>query len=180
MPESISPEARQLVERIVPPPYRPPRLYLELARNPAVVRAFVEGPIAGLRGLMHTGQLAPADRELCILRVTARRRAAHEWGVHVAYFGRASGLTPSQAEATATGLAADPPWTERQLAILAIADAAADCRGLAAPEEARVAVALAPAERVEFVALASLYLAIAAMCRVLDVPTEPGTPVLPG
>ena len=74
MPESISPEARQLVERIVPPPYRPPRLYLELARNPAVVRAFVEGPIAGLRGLMHTGQLAPgASRQLSFVKVEPPR-----------------------------------------------------------------------------------------------------------
>ena len=105
MNDTISPEAQRLLERIVPPPYRPPLLYLEIAANPGVVRALVEGPIAGLRGLLHTGQISNADRELCILRVTARKRAIHEWGVHVAYFGKASGLTRSQIEATAAAAA---------------------------------------------------------------------------
>lgn len=36
------------------------------------------------------------------------------------------------------------------------------------------------AERVEFVALASLYLGVSAMCRVLGVPQGPGTPAMPG
>ena len=42
--------------------------------------------------------------ELCILRVTAQCRAEHEWGVHVAYFGKRSGLTASQVEVTVTDL----------------------------------------------------------------------------
>ena len=179
MTDEISPGARRLLEKIVPPPYTPPLLYLELARNEAVVRSFVEGPIAGLRGLMHTGQITQGDRELCILRVTARRRAAHEWGVHVAYFGRSSGLSPSQVEATATDTAPDPAWSARQRAVLAVADAVADCRALSARESELVESQLSPAERTEFVALASLYLGIAAMCRVLGVPVEPGTPSLP-
>jgi hypothetical protein len=175
----ISPEARRLLERIVPRPHTPPRLYLELARNEAVVRGFIEGPIAGLRGLMHTGQISAADRELCILRVTARKRAAHEWGVHVAYFGKTSGLTRSQVDATATDATPEPAWTPRQRAVLAVTDAVADCRPLAPADEALVESNLTRSERTEFVALASLYLAISAMCRVFDVPVEPGTPVLP-
>ncbi|HET7202318.1 MAG TPA: carboxymuconolactone decarboxylase family protein [Steroidobacteraceae bacterium] len=180
MTDDISPEARRLLEKIVPPPYSPPQLYLELARNEAVVRSFIEGPIAGLRGLMHTGQVTQGDRELCILRVTARKRAAHEWGVHVAYLGRTSGLSPSQVEATATDAAPAPAWNARQRAVLAIADAVADCREFTMDESGLVESELSPADRIEFVALASLYLGIAAMCRVLRVPVEPGTPTLPG
>jgi hypothetical protein len=179
MTSDISPEARRLLERIVPPPHTPPRLYLELAQNEAVVRSFIEGPIAGLRGLLYTGQMPAAERELCILRVTARKRAAHEWGVHVAYFGKSSGLTRSQVEATATDAAPEPAWTPRQRAILALADAVADCRPLAAEETELVAACMTPGERTEFVALASLYLAISAMCRVFEVPEEPGAPPLP-
>jgi hypothetical protein len=181
MTATISPAARQLLEKLVPPPYRPPLLYLELAANPEVMRGFVEGPIAGLRGLLYTGQLSNADRELCILRVTARKRAAHEWGVHVAYFGKTSGLTPSQVEATAaSAVRPDPPWTDRQRAIIAIADAVADGRPLGA-EEARLADrTLDRSERVEFIVLGSLYLGISAMCAVFEVPPEPGTPLMPG
>jgi len=180
MSQHVSPEAQRLLEVIVPPPHQPPLLYLELAANTEVIRCFIERPIAGLRGLMHTGQLTPADRELCILRVTARKRAAHEWGVHVAYFGRSSGLSKSQVEATATDAPPDPPWTDRQRAIIAVTDAVADCRSLDAQEEALAARELARPERVEFVALAALYLGISSMCRVFGVPPEPGTPAMPG
>lgn len=180
MTEPFSTEARRLLEKLVPPPYTPPLLYLELARNEAVVRSFVEGPIAGLRGLMHTGQITQADRELCILRVTARKRAAHEWGAHVAYLGRTSGLSPSQVQATATDSSPSPAWSPRQRAVLAVADAVAECRGLTVEEARLVHGELSPADRIEFVALASLYLGIAAMCHVLQVPVQPGTPALPG
>lgn len=179
MSSEISPEARRLLERIVPPPHTPPRLYLELAQNEAVARAFIEGPIAGLRGLLYTGQITAADRELCILRVTARKRAGHEWGVHVAYFGKSSGLSRSQVQATATDAPPEPAWTSRQRAILALADAVADCRPLAAEEAELVAACVTRSERTEFVALASLYLGISAMCRVFEVPGEPGAPPLP-
>jgi alkylhydroperoxidase family enzyme len=179
MSDDISPGARRLLEKIVPPPFTPPLLYLQLARNEAVVRSFVEGPLAGLRGLMHTGQLTPGDRELCILRVTARKRAAHEWGVHVAYFGKTSGLSPSQVAATATDAVPEPAWNPRQRAILAIADAVAECRELSPDAAEGVAANLTVAERTEFVVLASLYLGIAAMCRVFEVPPEPGMPALP-
>lgn len=177
----ISPEAQRLIEKIVPPPYRPPLLYLEVAANPGVMRALVEGPVAGLRGLLHTGQLSSADRELCILRVTARKRAVHEWGVHVAYFGKTSGLTRSQIDATAAPtVQPDPPWTDRQRAIIAIADAVADGRALDAGAASLVAATMDRAERAEFVVLASLYLGISAMCAVFEVPLEPGTPRMPG
>ena len=180
MSGTISPEARRLLEKIVPPPHRPPLLYLELAANPEVVRGFVEGPIAGLRGLLHTGQISSADRELCILRVTARKRAVHEWGVHVAYFGKTSGLTRSQVEATASSdVQPDPPWTERQRAIIAIADAVADCRALGDGDARLVAESTGPAERAEFIVLAALYLGISAMCAAFEVPLEPGTPRMP-
>ena len=181
MTGTISPAAQRLLEKLVPPPNRPPLLYLELAANPEVMRGFVEGPIAGLRGLLHTGQLSNADRELCILRVTARKRAVHEWGVHVAYFGKTSGLTPSQVEATAaSAVRPDPPWTDRQRAIIAIADAVADCRPLDDAEARLAEHTLDRAERAEFVVLASLYLGISSMCAVFEVPLEPGTPRMPG
>lgn len=181
MTDAISPEAQRLLEKIVPPPYRPPLLYLELAANPAVMRGFVEGPIAGLRGLLYTGQVSNADRELCILRVTARKRAVHEWGVHVAYFGKTSGLTASQVEATASSaVTPEPAWTGRQRAIIAIADAVADCRALSDEEAGLVERTIGRADRAEFIVIAALYLGISAMCAVFEVPPEPGSPGMPG
>lgn len=181
MSTPITAEAQRLLERIVPPPHRPPQLYYEIAANEAVARQLIEGPLVGLRGLLYTGQVSNAERELCILRVTARRGAAHEWGVHVAYFGAKSGLSPSQIDATASdSVVPQPPWTDRQRAVLAVADAVADVRELGSEEEALVAAELSRSERTEFCVLGALYLGIAAMCRVFRVPAEPGTPRMPG
>ncbi|MDM7489355.1 hypothetical protein QT969_13805 [Rhodococcus sp. CSLK01-03] len=183
MPEFELPElpeeSRTLLESVVPPPNRPPLLYLAMAANPAVLRGYVEGPILGLRGLLHTGQLSNADRELCILRVTGQQRAEHEWGVHVAYFGKTSGLTSSQVRATVTDETPEPVWSPRQRAIIAVADAISGLRPFTNDERALVEQELTAAERTEFVAVSALYLGIAAQCRTLEIPPEPAAPTLP-
>lgn len=176
----IPEESAELLRRVVPPPNRPPLLYLAMAANPEVLRSYVEGPILGLRGLLHTGQLPPAERELCILRVTARCRAEHEWGVHVAYFGKTSGLSPVQVAATVLGESADEPWTARQRAIVAVADAMVELRELTDAELAQIDEVLTVATRTEIVAVAAQYLGISATCRALGLPPEPGAPRFPG
>ncbi|KRA37859.1 MULTISPECIES: carboxymuconolactone decarboxylase family protein [unclassified Nocardioides] len=172
-------ESHAILKQVVPPPYRPPLLYLAMAANPAVLRSYAEGPLLSLHGLMHTGQLDPMDRELAILRVTGRCRAEHEWGVHVAYFGKTSGLTDSQVDATVTDAEPAPTWTDRQRAIIAIADAIVDRRPLDDHEATLIDSTLTDAERIEFLALSSAYLGIAALCQVLEIPAEPGAPTLP-
>ncbi|MDJ0105189.1 hypothetical protein R4P70_28915 [Rhodococcus sp. IEGM 1241] len=172
-------ESRALLDAVVPPPNRPPLLYLAMAQNPAVLRAYAEGPILGLRGLLHTGQLSNADRELCILRVTAQQRAEHEWGVHVAYFGKTSGLTDSQNRATVTDETPTPDWSDRQRAIISIADAIAGLRPFTKDESTVIDHVLTAAERAEFVAISALYLGISAQCRTLQIPPEPGAPIMP-
>lgn len=172
-------ESLAILRKLVPPPNRPPLLYLAMSANPAVLRAYADGPILGRKGLLHTGQLSPADRELVILRVTGKCRAEHEWGVHVAYFGKTSGLSRSQLEATATDADPQPAWTLRQLAIIAIADAIVDRRPFTDEETELIWEELGAAERTEFIALAALYLGIAAQCIALQIPVEPGTSSLP-
>lgn len=172
-------ESKSILETVVPPPFQPPLLYLAMGANPGVLRGYAEGPILGLRGLLHTGQLDPADRELAILRVTGQCGAEHEWGVHVAYFGKASGLTESQVAATVTDEEPTPKWTERQRAIIIVADAVSAQRPLSEDEDEFVAAQLTDAERVEFLAVASLYLGISALCRVLEIPREDGAPAMP-
>lgn len=164
---------------MVPPPARPPLLYQAMGANPDVLRGYAEGPVLGSRGLLHTGRLDPADRELVILRVTARKRAEHEWGVHVAYFGKTSGLTSSQVAATVTDETPDPAWTDRQRAIITIANAVAGQRPVTDAEDEFVRTRLDDVDRVEFLSIASLYLGISALCLVLEIPGEPGAPAFP-
>ncbi|MEE4025494.1 hypothetical protein V1Y59_20590 [Gordonia sp. PKS22-38] len=175
----LPPESAALLDKVVPPPHRPPLLYRAMAANPGVLRGYIEQPILGLRGLLHTGQLSADERELCVLRVTAKCDAEHEWGVHVAYFGKTSGLTQSQIDATVLDTDPEPGWSTRQRAVLDIVDAVVDMRRLDAAELAAIDRTLTIETRTEIVAVASLYLGISATCRVLGIPPEPGAPRFP-
>jgi 4-carboxymuconolactone decarboxylase len=54
-------------------------------------------------GLLGHGRLSMRERELVIDRACARAGAEYEWGVHVAAFGEAAGLTEDELNATAAG-----------------------------------------------------------------------------
>jgi alkylhydroperoxidase family enzyme len=68
------------------------------------------------------GLLEPRDRELMIDRTCARCGAEYEWGVHATFFGPSVGLTERQLEATVNGPADDPVWSERERAVIRLAD----------------------------------------------------------
>jgi 4-carboxymuconolactone decarboxylase len=70
--------------------------------------------------LLNFGTLEPVDREIVILRTCARCGCEYEWGVHVAIFAEAAGLTPAQVAATATG--DETPWDGRQRSLIDLVD----------------------------------------------------------
>ena len=61
-------------------------------------------------------------REIVILRVTANRNCAYEWGVHVAIFARAAKFTDDQVRATRLGPATDPIWPDKEQRLLQVVD----------------------------------------------------------
>jgi alkylhydroperoxidase family enzyme len=61
-------------------------------------------------------------RELVIDRVTARCGCEYEWGVHVAAYGEAAGLTAEQIYSLVHGSASDDCWSETDGAVLAFVD----------------------------------------------------------
>lgn len=92
-------------------------LFRTVARSP---RAW-----AKFRGasLLDRGPLSLRERELVIDRTCALAGCEYEWGVHVAAFGAAAGLTPDAVRATAAAGSAAPGWTEAERALLAAAEA---------------------------------------------------------
>jgi len=73
-------------------------------------------------GLLGHGLVDPRDREIVVLRTCARSGAEYEWGVHAVAFGSAVGLTEAQIRATAAGPAEEPVWSERDSALVRLAD----------------------------------------------------------
>ena len=90
---------------MMPPGLEPIALFRTLAHNPRILEKVRAG------NLLDRGSIDRRDRELVILRTTARCGAEYEWGVHVAFFAPRVGLSDAQVAATVTAGADAPVWT---------------------------------------------------------------------
>jgi len=157
--------------KLMPPGVPPLRLFRTLAHNPRVLRRVRKG------GLLDPGAVTLRERELVILRTTALCRSEYEWGVHVAFFAAAAGLSAAQIAATVTGELAAFPVEDR--AMIELCDA---LHGTAAvPDELwqRLAAGRGPAQLVELVALAGQYHMISYVTNALGIELEADAPRFP-
>jgi alkylhydroperoxidase family enzyme len=162
------PEVAVELEKLMPQGMEPIALFRTVAHNPRVLRRLRRG------GLLDAGSISLRERELVILRTTALCGAEYEWGVHVAFFAKAAGLSDDEVAATVSGLAERVPAHERALFAL--------CEALQASSTvddalwARLAERRSAAQLVELVVLAGQYRGIAAVTNALALPREPGAP----
>ena len=161
-----APEVAEDLTKLMPPGMEPLALFRAVAHNPRVLRRLRKG------GLLDPGAISVRDRELVILRTTARCGAEYEWGVHVAFFARAAGLTDAEVAATVTG---DHPWAPRDAMLIAICDALHDHARL--PDG--LAADLTPAELVEVIALAGQYHMVSYLVNAAALAPEPGAARFP-
>jgi alkylhydroperoxidase family enzyme len=73
--------------------------------------------------LLDGGPLSLREREIVIDRTCALTGCEYEWGVHVAIFAGAAGLTEAQIAATVSGTADAPCWSAPERALIAAVDA---------------------------------------------------------
>ena len=62
------------------------------------------------------------EREVLLLRVTARCRCAYEWGMRVHYFAEEAGLSEAQIYASVYGTSDDPAWSPADRELIRLAD----------------------------------------------------------
>lgn len=159
--------------KLMPPGMEPLVLFRTVARNPRVLSRMRRG------GLLDPGSITVREREIVILRTTARCGSEYEWGVHAAFFSRAAGLSDDELAATVHAGADDPVWSTRERALIAMCDALHD--GADVPDEAWAALAdgFDDAQRIELVFLAGLYHAVSFVTNAARLPLEPGAPRFP-
>ncbi|WP_193100172.1 carboxymuconolactone decarboxylase family protein [Burkholderia sp. Z1] len=96
---------------------RPPlRLFTTLARDARLFTKFFAA------GLLDKGHLDIRQREIVIDRTTALCRSEYEWGVHVAVFSQAAGLTGEQIVSLARGSARDACWSDEDRLLIRMCD----------------------------------------------------------
>jgi len=155
---------------MMPPGMEPLRLFRTLAHNPRVLAKIRAG------NLLDRGSITRRDRELMILRTTARCGAQYEWGVHVAFFGPRAGLEAATIAATVGAAADDPCWSQRDALLVALADALHDQAAIPDALWAALAVEWSAEQLIELIVVAGFYHTIAFLVNGLGVEMEDGAP----
>ena len=148
-------------------------LFRVVARNPRVLSRIMAG------GLLDKGSISMRQRELMILRTTARCGAEYEWGVHVAAFGAKSGWTQAQLRASVHGDGTDPAWSPDERLIVRLADALHDSDDVDDALWQDLRAVFAEDQLIELVMLAGFYHSVSFTLRAFRIPLEPHAPRFP-
>ena len=169
-----APDLAEELAAMMPPGLPPLRLFRTLAHNPRVLRKIRLG------NLLDRGSLERRDREIVILRTTARCGAEYEWGVHVALFAERVKLSPAQVAATRS-VDIDPAlWSLREQALLRAVDELHEEATLGEAAWLDLVGAFSPEQVVEILVLAGFYHTISYVVNALGVEREAGAPGFPG
>jgi alkylhydroperoxidase family enzyme len=146
----------------------PLMLFRTLARNPRVFSRLVAG------GLLDRGSISMRQRELMILRTTARCGAEYEWGVHVAAYGAKCAWTKDELHASVHGDAGSRCWKPDEALVVRLADTLHDTGTVDDALWAALKPAFADEQLIELVMHA-----VSFTLNALRVPLEPAAPRFP-
>jgi 4-carboxymuconolactone decarboxylase len=166
-----SPDTEQMLQRWMPPGtgLEPLRLFRTLAVHESLAARM--RPLGA--GILAHGLLEPRDRELMIHRTCARCGAEYEWGVHAVSFARQVGLTDEQLAATVMSPADDTVWSERERAVIGLADELHDTARVSDATYAELASHFSAPEILELVIASGWYHTISFVLGAARVQLEP-------
>ena len=154
----------------------PLALFRVLAKNATLAEPMM-GP--GKHFFGKDSSLPVRDREIVIARVSARCGNEYEWGVHVATFGAAAGLSEADVRHTVSVPADPDAWAPNEAALIAMVDALHETSTLDDAQWADLRAHYSEAQVLELLMLAGWYHAIAFVCNAARVPLEPWQARLP-
>ncbi len=149
------------------------RLFRVLAKNPRVLRRIRRG------GLLDPGSISVRQRELVILRTTARAGAEYEWGIHATVFAGEAGFDSRALQATVQlGPDADC-WTDDEKLIVRACDELHEAATLSDVTWTGLRTHFSEPQLIEILVLAGLYRAISYVVRGAGVELEDAAPRFP-
>ncbi|VIO67982.1 carboxymuconolactone decarboxylase family protein [Bradyrhizobium ivorense] len=122
--------------------------------------------------LLDRGPLSLRAREIVIDRTCAKNGCEYEWGVHVAAFGAAAGLSEQQVNATVHGEADADCWSPAEQAMLAAVDALHARATLDDAEFAALAAHYDEDQILEIILLCGFYRTVSYLANTLALPLE--------
>ena len=173
-----APDVEEMLRKWMPPDagVEPLRLFRTLVVHESLAARM--RPLGA--GILGHGLLEPRDRELMIDRTCARCGAEYEWGVHAAFFGQAVGLSEAELAATVTAPADDAIWSERERAVIRLADELHDNAHVSDATFGELELHFTPPQILELVVTAGWYHTISFVIGAARIAPEPWAARFPG
>jgi alkylhydroperoxidase family enzyme len=151
----------------------PLRLFRVIAGNARAWSKFRAG------SLLDPGPLSLREREIVIDRTCALTGCEYEWGVHIAIFAAAAGLSEEQIRALRLDGADAPCWSAAEQALIAAVDALHHRATLSDAEFAALASHHDDAGIFEIILLCGFYRTVSYFANGLDLALEPNAARFP-
>ena len=153
-----------------PRSWMPPfRLFTTLARHAELFERFIRGAPSYLPG----SHVSVRQREVLLLRVTARCRCEYEWGMRVHYFADQAGLTPEQVRATVHENADSACWPSGEAVLIRLADELHDSCDISDGLWRALRAAFSDEAILELMVMAGYYRTVGYLAIGLRLPLEP-------
>jgi alkylhydroperoxidase family enzyme len=141
-------------------------LFRVMAGHPRAWEKFRAG------SLLDRGPLTLRQREIVIDRTCVGTGCEYEWGVHVATFAEAAGLTDEQVRATVRDKADAACWSAAEQALIAAVDALHERATLTDAEFAALSSHYDEAQILEIMMLCGFYRTVSYLANTLALPLE--------
>ena len=138
-----------------------PQIFLTVARNQGLFENLVDSGLLGRTGLLDRGALAPALRELVILRTCTASRNAYEFNLHEQTISQRMGLSAAQIDDLRRPVLDAALWSPAQQAVAALVDALVQRLDVSDAEFARTRAHYDEATLIEITQLVGLYTGVA-------------------
>lgn len=124
--------------------------------------------------------LSLRQREIVILRTTAKCDCEYEWGVHVAAFAKRAAFTEAQIAATRLAPADDPCWTAEESTLVRAVDELCEGAAITAATLQMIETFYTRDQQLEILALAGAYHTVSFVANTARLPNEPFGVRFPG
>ncbi|NOJ47235.1 carboxymuconolactone decarboxylase family protein [Bradyrhizobium archetypum] len=154
----------------LPASWSPPfKLFTVLARDERLLLRFTGSAVSYLE----PSHVTVREREVLLLRVTARCRCAYEWGMRVHYFADEAGLTEAQIYASVYGDADDASWQPTDKVLVRLADELHDTVSVSEQHWTALRTKFSDEAIIQLLLMAGNYRTVAYIANGLRLPLEP-------
>jgi alkylhydroperoxidase family enzyme len=164
-----SANVQALFDRL-PASWSPPfKLFTVLARDERLLLRFTGSAVSYLE----PSHVTVRQREVLLLRVTARCRCAYEWGMRVHYFAEQAGLSEAQIDASVHGDADAACWRSDDKLLVRLADELHDTVSISDALWTNLRAAFSEEAVMQLLLMAGYYRTVATIANGLRLPLEP-------